>query len=332
MTVTQRDMTLINGLGNFRVLTLSQIRKYYFGDLARSLVQRRLGLLRDKNLLRSYPFGEQGALAWTLTSEAARLIERPERVFRRPPNRNTLVHDLSVASVGLELERLGILHEWLSTYELELGLYNKERHIPDAIFRLKIGDTLLGPIALEVENSLKCRDKIRRLLFEYSEWFKVTDLWLFWRKKWMLNTFREVGAKFPEPRLWFAAESLDHTPKTEHKIVLTDIHGAALNLEDFAQTSQLKQNTEGDAPTDTHGIRPLEALHVVRGINKSHAINSLSSPDTPTSAFPDLLDHSLSPINLGDGVVNKGNWTAGCRVRNEEEEEEFELDGGLGNE
>lgn|GEM_PF-2395949 len=72
MTVTRRDMTLINGLGNFRVLTLSQIRKYYFGDLARSLVQRRLGVLRDKNLLRSYPFGEQGALAWTLTSEAAR--------------------------------------------------------------------------------------------------------------------------------------------------------------------------------------------------------------------------------------------------------------------
>lgn len=327
MTVTQRDMTLIYGLGNFRVLTLSQIRKYYFEGLARSLVQRRLGLLRDKNLLRSYPFGDQGALAWTLTSEAARLIERPERVFRRPPNRNTLVHDLSVAGVGLELERLGILHEWLSTYEMELGLHGKDRHIPDAIFRLKIGDTLLGPIALEVENSLKCRDKIRRLLFEYSEWFKVTDLWLFWRKEWMLKTFREVAGKFPEPRLWFAAESLDHMPKHEHKIVLTDIHGAALNLEDFAQISRAKQSTAGDTPTDTHSIGPLEALHVVRGINKSHAINSLSSPDTPTSAFPDLIDHSLSPINLGDGVVNKGNWTKGCRVRNEEEKI-IGLDGG----
>jgi hypothetical protein len=329
-------MVLIQGLGKFRVLTLPQIRKYYFNGLARPLVQRRLGKLRAQNLLRAYPYGEQGALAWTLTSEAARLIERPERVFRRPPNRNTLAHDLAIAGIGLELERLGILYEWLGTYELELGLYHKERHIPDAIFRLKIGDTILGPIALEVENSLKCRDKIRSLLFEYSEWFKVTDLWLYWRKDWMLRAFRDVAKRFPEPRLWFAKHSLD----CGNLLLLEDVEGVLLDLESYSQRSNEEpQNkaSQSDTPTDTHDIMALEPTSVIREIEKSNRFRRLSSPDTLASAFPDLTDHSLSTINLGEAVVSKGIWTKGCRVRNKEgEEEEFKkelkLEGGLGNE
>ncbi len=293
MAVTKRDLALLNGLGNFRVLTMSQIRRYYFDDLARPLVQRRLSKLRAQKLLRSYPFGGQGALAWTLTSHAARLVERSEKIFRRPPNRNTLAHDLVIADIGLQLQELGILHEWLSTYEIELGLYHTQRHIPDAIFRLKVGDKLFGPIALEVENTLKSRQRINGMLYEYAEWFRVTDLWLFWRKDWMAKAFRKAAKNQEAPRVWIGKDSLN----IENLLLLEDLQHNILDLKKMSKSVNAAERS--DTPSDTHAINSMEAKSVLCDVQKSPAFKTLGTPSTPASAFPDIPDPSLSTIDRG---------------------------------
>ena len=287
MAVTKRDSILLDGLGCFRVLTLSQVRTHYFGGLARPLVQRRLGRLRAQNILRSYPFGEQGSLAWTLTSEGARIVGKPEKIFRRPPNRNTLRHDLVIADIGLELRRLGILHEWLSTYEIEQSLYGTDRHIPDALFRLKIGEQFFGPIALEVENTLKGRERIRSMLYEYEHWFKVTDLWMFWRKEWMAKAIKEVAEYRSEPRIWIGNSSVEDSSKL--KLTCTD--GSQLDL------AQLAKKT--DTPCDTHPISEFEAKDVLATSDKSFPSANLAKSSTLASALPDFPDPSLSTIERG---------------------------------
>lgn len=291
MAVTKRDSILLEGLGCFRVFTLSQIRTHYFGGLARPLVQRRLSKLRAQNLLRSYPFGEQGAHAWTLTSAGARAVGKPEKIFRRPPNRNTLLHDLVIADIGLELRRLGILHEWLSTYEIERSLFKSDRHIPDALFRLRIGEQLFGPIALEVENTLKSRERIRRMLYEYEHWFKVTDLWMFWRKEWMARSIRNVAGSKEKPRIWIGKTSIDSGPRLE----LVGLDGAQLDLAEMAQG----EPPQADTPCDTHPISEFQAEDVLWNSGKSFSSKSLGESSTPASALPDFPDPSLSTIERG---------------------------------
>lgn len=308
MTVTNRDLALLEGLGTFRVLTLEQIQKHYFGGLRRCLVQRRLGKLRAKNLLRSFPFGDRGLLAWTLTAEAARRIGRPTQIFRRPPNRNTLVHDLEVADLGLEFKRLGILHEWLSTYEIERELYSSGRHVPDALFRLQVGGRLLGPIALEVENTLKSQERIRTMLSEYYHYFKVTDLWLFWKKDWMRRNFKRHASKGGQPRVWVAKNSL-HGP---NKFLVEDLRGATLDVYALGKSAEdvnearAQSSVLSDTPSDTSAISTIDPQDLLREHKKHCDSGDFGSSDTPASAFTDVTDPSLSTSTIRDkGVSNR---------------------------
>lgn len=167
MAITDRDERVLQALGTFRVLARWDIESTFFEGRGRDLVQRRLSKLRKQGVIRSFPFGEYGRLAWTLTADGARIVGRPPHIFNRPPNRNTIPHDLACARVGLKLQSLGILSEWVSAYEIEsrsFSYHRRNEHIPDAVFRLNINGQIVGPIALEMELTLKTRARIEEVV------------------------------------------------------------------------------------------------------------------------------------------------------------------------
>ncbi len=319
MSLTVRDMDLLEGLGIFRVLTLAQIREHYFNGLVRPLVQRRLGRLRDKGYLRAFPFGDSGTLAWTLTSDGARLIRRSPKVFRRPPNRNTLPHDLAVAEIGLRLRRLGLLHDWMSAYEIELGTDDRERHIPDAVFRLKVGEEILGPIGLEVENSLKSRTRINEMLFEYRTHLKMTDLWLFWRKEWMGRIFRETPTNV-EPRIWIGARSI--------------ADGVCLELEDLSG-EQLDLESLTDTPADIADINPEETEYEDEEEDNPSDSARFTRGNTPMPAVLIARDPSLTTMcekGVTAGTLDVGCWEGNEReLEGEDKEQNKNIETGRGN-
>lgn len=245
MAITDRDMSVLTALGTFRVMTASQIRRYFFNGLDRALVQRRLGRLRAQGVLRSFPFGPAGELAWTLTTEGARVIDRPSRIFLRPPNRNTLLHDLSCVEVGLRLNSMKFLSDWVGAAEIESRSYsyeNRHEHIPDAVFRLKIGSENVGPVGLEVEQTLKTRERIREVVRYYESSRVVTDLWFFWNMDWMGRALEELKVN-DRINIWVAERSLS----SRLTLRLRDREGRVLDLEELSTGSP----QESDPPSAT---------------------------------------------------------------------------------
>lgn len=330
MRLTPRDERLLTGFGHFRVLTLQQVQRYYFGGAARNNVQERLSQLRDAKLLRAFPFGEHGKLAWTITAEAARAIGRPPHIFRRPPNRNTLPHDLVAAEIGLRLGEMGVLHEWISAYELQIRAAKPNAevaHVPDAVFRLKFGENIVGPIALEVENTYKSLARIEKRIDDYRCYGKMTDLWFLWREDWMGRTLKKLPRILnrdfrhePPLRVWIGKKSynddLDLTlegPKDEVLDVAALAGFVTQKVQTPVPTEASEKESIGLPEGDDESSQEVERLRARRTPNSDGLITRANYPYT---------------YDVCGVVGTAGPMELGCGERKEKLDECGKIEGG----
>ncbi len=235
IVITPRDEHVLRLLGMFRVMTLKQIREHCFTHLSVPLVQRRLAKLRMAKLVRAFPFGVSGTNAWTLTSEGARASGFSEGAYTRPPNTNTIHHDLIVTEYGLRMNVLGKVNAWLGAHELmsKSDFKKTKSRIPDATFEL---DGLFKGnkvAALEVENTTKDDRRLADFVQDYYYLAgDISDVFIAWRTTSLrerlehrIHDFKKHKWQHPA-RFWFSDYSLNNGLCFE----FTDLKGEKLSL------------------------------------------------------------------------------------------------------
>ncbi len=118
--LTDRDRDLFRMVDSYGVMSTNQIRRLIFANIDRSVVLRRLRILRHKKFLVATPGLPQGELAWTLAFKARQLIHSD---FEISLNKNQLEHDILLSEIRLRLERGKVCHSWITGFHLKQLLH-----------------------------------------------------------------------------------------------------------------------------------------------------------------------------------------------------------------
>lgn len=251
IVITPRDERVLHLLGRYRVMTLKQIREACFTSLSIPLVQRRLTKLRLAKLIRSFPFGVSGTNAWTLTAEGARASAFDPKCFSRPPNTNTVPHDLIVTEYGLRMNVHPSCSLWTAAHELQrdskFAMF--KGRMPDASFKWEGLTKSWSVAALEIENSTKDNRRLKEIAWEYFRMENFcSDVFIAWRSPGLRRrleekfreVFEEVGSHLV--RVWFSDYSLNDGLCFD----FTSLTGEKLSLVSTPVTAPLKaDNTSG---------------------------------------------------------------------------------------
>lgn len=176
VSVTPRDLLLLQGLYDFTVLSFSQVRRKFFDGLSISTVSNRLSKLEKGGVIKSFRVPKFScvmdkpgvSVLFQITREGIRELQKRNfnEVLRDEPVRlhgYSVEHDVLLSDVieALNLKFPGskIVHgRLLAGKEMALGIN------PDAILTKPNG---LTRYAIEVELTLKAEDRYRDIVTKY---------------------------------------------------------------------------------------------------------------------------------------------------------------------
>ena len=185
---TKRDLLLLETLESYGVLSTKQIRELVFKDINTRTVLRRLRLLKQRGFIYSSEGLPSGALAWTLSKRSSRLFKHD--LETKTINKNSLQHDVAISSIRIQLERLKIAESWTSEHILKKEVikshYEEKRSslsymdepplIPDSLFITR-HEGEMKAVALELELTLKSRERYKKIFSQYKEKEKIWFVW-----------------------------------------------------------------------------------------------------------------------------------------------------------
>lgn len=187
ITLTKRDLHLLEQLNSYGVFSTQQIREFMFNGIDTRTVLRRLRLLKERGWLLSSEGLTNGGLSWFLTKKGAGLFH--PSAHTKPINKNTLRHDITLSDVRIQLERKGIAFYWESEHILKRKalntLFEGEKSlsqvedppvVPDGVFIIK-HEGKLKSVALELETSAKSTKRYRKLFTLYRDKEELFLLW-----------------------------------------------------------------------------------------------------------------------------------------------------------
>lgn len=181
MVITQRDLEIFKKLGSHGMLSTQQINNLFFGGINKTTVLRRLRLLEDKHFLNRILGLESQENLWILESKGARTagIEIPKRRW----SKNMLEHDYKLLSLRLALEGCGIAHSWTAEHSIRSSIFKmhglkgaKEKLIPDGFMSVEIIG-IKQSVAIELELTLKNKDKLRETIHRYRNKGGIHGVW-----------------------------------------------------------------------------------------------------------------------------------------------------------
>jgi hypothetical protein len=165
--IQKRDQKLLFGLSKYGVLSTLQIANWYFQNVDRHTVLRRLRLLKSHNLILNPSTLPDGTKAWSLSKTGAAYINAATPI--RHSNRNATLHDVSLAALRKCLEESIRCHSWTSDMEMkrELGCKKgSDAIVPDGLF---VAEIFKQPavIALELELHAKSHARYKNIFEDY---------------------------------------------------------------------------------------------------------------------------------------------------------------------
>ncbi len=210
MEITSRDLLLLKKLSSHGILSTDLIRVYCFKSIDSSTVLRRLRKLEKKGLVKRILGHESQNVLWSLGIKGSRLARVP--MPKSHWNRNLLEHDLNLVSVRLALEGCGISHSWMPEHQIRGTLFKKHglegmknRIVPDGLMGIEVNGRKES-VAIEMEMTLKSKDRIRKILRRYSEKADVHAIWYVSPKYSILNSiFKQwqiIGGKNHKVKLY----------------------------------------------------------------------------------------------------------------------------------
>ena len=181
MVITNRDLDLFRKLSIYGMLSTKQISSICFNSIALTTVLRRLRLLEENKYLQRILGLESQDVLWILSSKGAETasVEIPKRHW----SKNMLEHDFKLLSLRLFLEGCGLAHSWMPEHSIRSNIFRKiglragkEKLIPDGFMGTEAEGKRLS-VAVELELTLKNKDKLRTTLSRYRRQEGILGVW-----------------------------------------------------------------------------------------------------------------------------------------------------------
>jgi hypothetical protein len=181
MILTLRDLELFKKLSSYAMLSSKQIGVLLFSSIEISTVLRRLRKLEDHRYLKRILGLESQDILWTITPKAAEAASVP--IPKRHWSKNMLDHDFKLLSLRLALEGSGVAHSWLPEHEIRSSIFRshgfrgaKQKLIPDGLMGIEVDDKRVS-VAIELELTLKNKDKLRQTIRRYHNQSGIHAVW-----------------------------------------------------------------------------------------------------------------------------------------------------------
>jgi len=181
MNITHRDIEIFKLIANYGMLSTKQINSICFNLIATTTVLRRLRILEDKKYIQRLLGLETQDVLWVLLPKGAGAagVAIPKRHW----SKNLLEHDHKLISLRLNLESSGISHSWIPEHLIRANIFRnndfrtaKEKLIPDGLMAT-VADGKRLSVAIELELTLKNKDKLHKTLSRYKRQEGIIGVW-----------------------------------------------------------------------------------------------------------------------------------------------------------
>jgi hypothetical protein len=212
MVITKRDIGLFEILSRYGMLSTKQINSLCFNSIAMTTVLRRLRMLEENKYLQRILGLESQEKLWILLPKGAEVAS--VAISKRHWSKNLLEHDFKLISLRLLLEGCGLAHSWRPEHLIRSNIFRnndfktaKEKLIPDGLLAIEVNKKRLS-IAIELELTLKNKDKLRETLSRYKRQEGILGVWYIAPTTSLLNSvsavWNNLGASSSDNKLYLS--------------------------------------------------------------------------------------------------------------------------------
>ena len=183
MRLQKRDNELLKMICDFGLLSTKQIGSVFFKDVAVTTVLKRLRILEAESLIKRVAGLESFELLWVINNKGAKLVDKEN--YKTSWNKQMLDHYYKVSCLRLSFLKSKLYESWVPEHEIKSLLYKKysfkgavNKLIPDGLMTIKRKGNI-ETWALEMELSLKGKDRYERIFKEYGKKENLSGIWYF---------------------------------------------------------------------------------------------------------------------------------------------------------
>jgi len=214
MVITDRDLELFKNLSTYGILSTKLVKNIVFSSIATTTVLRRLRCLEERFYLKRILGLESQETLWTLTEKGAELAEvlMPKRHW----SKTMLEHDFKLLKLRLALEESGVSHSWLPEHQIRSSVFQKngirgikDKLIPDGLMGIEVDGKRMS-IAVELELTLKNKDKLKQIVRKYQDTGGLHAVWYIAPTASILNAvWHEWNKGYGSNKFYFYGSLLD---------------------------------------------------------------------------------------------------------------------------
>ena len=212
MTITNRDLELFKKLSTYGMLSTKHINLLCFKSIATTTVLRRLRLLEENKYVQRILGLESLDLLWVLLPKGAEMGS--VEISKRHWSKNLLEHDFKLLSLRLALEESGLAHSWMPEHLIRANIFRnnsfraaKEKLIPDGFMGIEVDEKRLS-LAIELELTLKNKDKLNQTLSRYQSQKGIAGVWYIAPTTSLLNSilaiWKSIGTYQNSPNFYLS--------------------------------------------------------------------------------------------------------------------------------
>jgi predicted transcriptional regulator len=202
--LSESMIEILRLLNEFGYCDIRHIAKRF--DIKKTIAYENMRVLIKYGLVMNARIIKYQPRAYYLTSKGADLLKLDLPLIRRIPL-NIYEHQLAVIDVFLKLREMHPEAVWISERRLIRDKYSSDSkmddHLPDGALAFPQG----YKCAIEVEMTLKARDRLRDILFRYGLQDTYKEVWYFCSKS-VLPVLRELASGLPYIQIYNLSETL----------------------------------------------------------------------------------------------------------------------------
>lgn len=200
MRLQKRDGELLKMVCDFGLLTTKQLGNLFFKEVAITTVLKRLRILEKEGFIERVLGLESFELLWGISNKGAKLIDREN--YKTSWNKQLLEHDYKVSCLRLSFLNFKLYESWVPEHEIRSLLYKKysfkgslNKLIPDGLMTIKRKGNV-ETWAMEMELSLKGKDRYERIFIEYGKKENLSGVWYFVRGESLFKSLRDSYKRY----------------------------------------------------------------------------------------------------------------------------------------
>lgn len=187
---------MLKGISELGLISTKQVRHLFFtDDVAMTTVLKRLRLLEKERLIKRVKGLENFELLWSIDHKGAKLIEK--EFYKTAWNKAMIDHDHKLSSLRQLFLKLKLFESWIPEHEIRSRIYKKYSYkgginklIPDGLMTIKKNGNL-ETWAIEMELSLKNKNRYEKIFKEYGKKENLKGVWYFVQGESLFKSLKE---------------------------------------------------------------------------------------------------------------------------------------------